>query len=129
MAWLQRQRRDRRPVAPPVQRGSTTSIRACRLVKGAMVLTPSTPFRFRAEQVLWIDKPPFQPVVAHLEGIDPDTGATQQRWHQWQQTDMVTVFTSAVEIYEHGGNYGGLYERFGQPGEQEDLSKWHRAYG
>jgi hypothetical protein len=113
---------------PPAQRCSTVTVSACRLVNNAMVLTSSTPYRYRVERVVWIDKPQFGPIVVHLEGTDPDTGAPTQRWHQWRSSEMVTVFVADVEIDQHGGDYNKLLERYGmaeQP-KSED-GQWHRV--
>jgi hypothetical protein len=124
--------RDRRRVPPrPARRSSTVSMLACRLVKGSMVLTHSTPYRYRVEQVLWIERQPFGPIVANLEGTDPETGATQRRWHTWQSSERVTVFTADVVVDGPGGNYDELIRRFGQgvQQQQDELDRWHRAFG
>jgi hypothetical protein len=111
---------------------STKTVQACRLKRGAVVLTPSTPYRYRTERVVWLERQPFGVVVANLEGQDPDTGETKQRWHRWGPHDMVTVFLADVEVYEHGGDYGNVYELYGkrreQPNEEEEeVGAWQRV--
>jgi hypothetical protein len=71
-------------------------------------------------------------VVVNLEGTDPDTGAPQQRWHQWRQSEQVTVFVADVDIEQHGGDYGELLERYGMAAQQRDKQKeevgaWQRV--
>jgi hypothetical protein len=122
--WDRRQLQSPAPPAPPEQR-ATVQLSACLLVKGVQVLTQSTPYRFRQERVVWIEKQQMGRVVAALEGPDPETGMPQQRWHVWQPRDPVQVFVGAVEIQQHGGDYGDLYSRFAE--QQEEQPQEHKA--
>jgi hypothetical protein len=126
-------RRDRQPPAPPARRGKTAVTSARRLYQGAMVLTTTSPYRYRVERVVWIEKQPLNgPVVANLEGTHPETGAPQQRWHRWEPSEMVTVFTADVDPLEHGGGYDELLERYGRAEHKRDKQKeevgaWQRV--
>jgi hypothetical protein len=133
LSWFERiMYRDDTP-RPPAQPSSTVHVAAHRLRKGAMVLTPSTPYRYKAERITWIEKQPLNgPVVANLEGTHPDTGAPQQRWHRWEPSEMVTVFVADVDVEQHGGDYSGLLERYGRAEQQQDKQKeevgaWQRV--
>jgi hypothetical protein len=126
LVWLVSWREGHRepPAVPP---SKTARLAACKLVKNTMVLTPSTPYRYRVEQVLWIEKQPFGPVTANLEGPDPATGMPQQRWHQWRPEELVTAFIADVEIQEHDGDYGGLYGRYSTAAKPEqEPDSWQR---
>lgn len=127
----------RQPAQPPslpdgqkakAPRGSTTNVPAHRLVKGVLVLLPSSPYRFRAEEIRWIEKQPLNGrIVAHLEGSDPETGAVTQRWHEWRPSDRVTVFVSTIDLDEHGGRYDELVGRYGGQQQAEEEKQWQRV--
>jgi len=125
---------------PPEPRRVTVWTWVRELARGATVLTPSTPYRFRIERVLWVEKQPLGgPVVAALEGQDPETLQLQQRWHKWDSDEHVIVFTADVDPFE--GTVGAserekLYDRFAadkQPRpepveeQQEEEDLWQSA--
>jgi hypothetical protein len=114
---------------PPPPTPKTIRMSVCKLERDDVVLTQSTPFRYRMEKVLWLERQPFGPVVATLEGTDPETLSMQQRWHQWRREEMVTVLMGEVELEDYSGDQAQLYDKYSaeepqvaeEPAAQEDL--------
>jgi hypothetical protein len=128
--WLDDRYRRRRLASLPVTQSRTAWMGARNLQRGATVLTPSTPYRYRVERVLWLEKLPLAgPVVAALEGQDPDTLEIQQRWHKWAPDDHVIAFTADVDPAEGQASdeVGKLYGRFShtQRSQFEDSNGLH----
>jgi hypothetical protein len=111
-AQAQQQQAEREP---PVS--AMVHLRAGQLEVGAVVITRSTPYRWKQEQVVWLERQPMMgPVVALLQSPDPETGEEQQRWHQWPAMEQVTQHVGEVDTDDFAprGDFGGLYQKFGE---------------
>jgi hypothetical protein len=93
----------------------TKTVPARRVRPGVSVLVPSTPYRFKVERVLRIQREPLGDVVVCLESEDKD-GMTIPRWHRWPADEPITMFVRYVEPYDYGGDFGSLMARYGSNG-------------
>ena len=95
-----------------------------------MVLVPSSQYRYRVEEVLWIEAPHVRTangvklytgnVVASLQYTDPDSLIPGERFHEWESSERVTVFLKDVpslgtEFDAAALNSGNLYEQYAAP--------------